>query len=194
MKNQNTITTTPWNEYIELMEYEWHVKQHNGYEVFKSKAGIMRTINLMIKEMEITGETIQVWISNNPTTNTWEGVYKYHKKTEEKNMRITLDKENWTGEKVTINVNQVKRSFSLNGCKVTLEQKDKTIVEDWEWRTYNIMVDGWEYPLGVVVDHIDFAKDTQEIEAWHHEIKEGNLSRTGSSIYDAAAKMLCNVI
>jgi hypothetical protein len=109
-------------------------------------------------------------------------------------MRMEINKADWSGETIKISVNLEKREFSLYGYRFKLVLKDESKCAPWTWTTYNIMGDNWEHPLGVVVQEDDEVKQTQTIEAWHGKISESNLSRTGSNIYEAAVKMLCNVI
>jgi hypothetical protein len=101
-------------------------------------------------------------------------------------MKITTNLENWTGEKVTINVNQKKRSFTYCDTKVTLVLTKSYRDDALNCNFYDIMVDGDKW--GVVVQ--DF--DDGTIEAYNGDISSESLSRRGDDIYSASVKMISN--
>ena len=112
-------------------------------------------------------------------------------------MKITTNKDNWSGEEITVKINQAKRSFSLFGYDFVLDKTSDLSKEDHPVVFYDITSPSWDVPLGVVVHEIDAPNNrfqNESYEAWNGSIGEGNLSRTGNSIYEAAIRMLCNVL
>lgn len=99
-------------------------------------------------------------------------------------MRLTLNKENWSGEQITINVNQKTRSWSQFGYRFELRLK-----EDSDSCTrYEIWGDGWDFALGTVTRYF-YIEDT--FDASTHS---GDCIRTHENPFAAAAQLLCNII
>ena len=100
-------------------------------------------------------------------------------------MRLTLNKTNWSGETITINVNQKTRSWSQFGYRFEL----RLLYSSKVCRKFEIWGDAWDYPLGTVTCYpeIDEAIFTAADEMY-------NCIRHSESPYIAAAQLLCNII
>lgn len=112
-------------------------------------------------------------------------------------MILTFNKSDRPGEEITVNVNQKTREFTLYDHRFKLEVTQDHSGEVHPLVIYKITCPDWDYPLGKVVHEInnpDIEFWNESYKAWDGAIIEGNLSRYGNNIYEAAAKMLCSVI
>lgn len=93
-------------------------------------------------------------------------------------MNITVNQENWTGGEIKVKVNKTKRTFKLFGYNFKLEKKAKDY--------YHITSDQWNYPLGeIFVNDVGFAIAGSD---------NGCIEREGKNIFEAAIKVLCNIL
>jgi hypothetical protein len=95
-------------------------------------------------------------------------------------MKITTNKQDFTGEEITVNVNKAKKSFKLYNEPFKLERVGKG--------KYSIVGVGWENPLGKIFEDENVPGDLR-CYAWNDE-----LERYGSNIYESAVRLLCNII
>ncbi len=97
-------------------------------------------------------------------------------------MLITTNKENWTGEEVTVKVNKAKRTFKLFDEEFKIKKETKGL--------YCITGKSWEYPLGRVYEHThSYKPEEQSFTAWNESIE-----RNGKDIFEASIRFLCNII
>jgi hypothetical protein len=94
-------------------------------------------------------------------------------------MRIKLNKENWSGEEITINVNRKTRSWKQFGYTFTLKPASNAKYEIWG--------SGWSSKVGTVTEEL--ALDRPYFRATAFEC-----SRTHENPFAAAAQLLCNII
>lgn len=97
---------------------------------------------------------------------------------------ITINKEDWTGESITVKIKKSGR-FDLFGYEFQL--KKEKIDDDI---FFKVLGNSWEYPL--VQGFFNEYDNTYIMFA--DEIKEGNLSREAACPFSAAIKVLCNII
>lgn len=92
-------------------------------------------------------------------------------------MNITVNQENWTGREIKVKVNKTKRTFKLFGDNFKLEKKTKGY--------YHITGDQWDYSLGkVFVNEDGTASGSSNV----------GIERDGNNIFEAAIKVLCNIL
>ena len=92
-------------------------------------------------------------------------------------MIIEVNKEDWTGERIKVKVNQTKRTFKLFGDNFKLEKKTKG--------HYHITGDQWDYSLGKVFVNEDGTASGSG---------NGCIEREGNNIFEAAIKVLSNIL
>ena len=110
---------------------------------------------------------------------------------------ITTSKDNWSGENVTVKINDEEMSFDLYGYKFNLVLKaDRSSDDFMPSKYYSVVCPEWDYPLVTIVHNFpDKFRKSESFEAFDGEhITEDALSRTGECIYSAAIKVLCNTI
>lgn len=96
-------------------------------------------------------------------------------------METTFNKDNWTGETATINVNVEEKSFNYYDYRVQLEQVDTG--DDDEY--YRILVDGDKVGSVMKLSYEDTYLAMDSI---------SELTREDKDPFVAAAKMLSNVL
>ena len=107
-------------------------------------------------------------------------------------MKLTFNKEDWTGEEATINVNLKTRSWSQNDYRFSLRLIQDTIVENPDgsrlgrYQSFEIRGEGWDFPLGKV--------QRQEGLEETFEACDGTCSRRNADVFIAASQLLFNII
>ena len=108
-------------------------------------------------------------------------------------MKLTFNKDNWSGEDITINVNQNKKTFGLYGYDFKLK-KDATastaLFEKFD--VFSPDFHRGEYPVATVTKFTD--DDFWEAYDFDNHPLYGGISRTAKNMYEAVTKYLCNVI
>ena len=104
-------------------------------------------------------------------------------------MKLTFNKNNWTGEKITISVNQSKRTFEHYDALITLKPKSKT--ESHE--SYEVWVEGYSNPVAVVQRYLDLDTNWECLDPDNHPY-HGGISRQAGNMYQAVSTYLHNVL
>lgn len=100
-------------------------------------------------------------------------------------MKITLNKENWSGEEITININEAERSFKFYDHDVHIVPTD-----DFDFCKKEFDIEGYNLIM-----------DNENVGWVGKELSEKNWMSIGSGIYRedeiiyvAAAKLLSNIL
>lgn len=88
--------------------------------------------------------------------------------------QLTVNKSNWSGEEITVEVDRESLSWEQFGYKFHLEKADSDLGD-----YYHIIGEGWDQPLGMVIDNSAYS---------------GGMDRSGDDPIEAAVKLLCNII
>ncbi len=107
---------------------------------------------------------------------------------------MIVEVKDYKGDPLKVTVNQSKRTFTLYGYKVKLKRNSKSISKVYPSIFYHIMMNNQEYRTGIVVHDLKSKWQRESFEAFHNDISEDELSRTGNNIYEAAIKMLTQII
>lgn len=102
-------------------------------------------------------------------------------------MRFTFNKNNWSGEEATINVNQQTKSWTQNGYRFSLHLiDDEEIPGLGRYTKYEIRGEGWDFALGTVSRQVGLEET--------FEACDGACSRRHESPFVAASQLLFNII
>ena len=104
-------------------------------------------------------------------------------------MKMTFNRNNWTGEMVTITINQTKRTFKHYDSLVTLKPKSKT--ESHE--SFEVIVEGYQFPVAIVQRYLDIDTNWECFDPDNSPF-HGGLSRQASNMYQAVSSYLSNVM
>ena len=113
-------------------------------------------------------------------------------------MELTVSTENWTGNKITISINEKDRSFPYAGGLIRLAvEEDHHRDATYPMVIYSVMfcdtVGACEpLSLGYVIHDIAWEGHPEGFEAYEGDIAEG-LRREGTCIFSAAIKLLHNI-
>lgn len=91
-----------------------------------------------------------------------------------------IEQDNYTGEKVTVNINQKELTFRLNRGMFLLKESKNEFSS-----VFSIFRKGDKERIGLVFEDKD---SWAAIESGH-----GNMSREGKTAIEAAVKLICNL-
>lgn len=112
-------------------------------------------------------------------------------------MIITTNQSNGSGKEISVMVNKTKRTFTLYDFRFKLVLTGDHAKDHYPMKIYDLIEEHANLPFGKVVHNINNPESkfwNEEFEAFENSISEDNLSRAGKNIYEAAIKMLCNII
>jgi hypothetical protein len=100
---------------------------------------------------------------------------------------MNVNADNWTGKTVTLAINARDGKFMMSNLDGQFSVKEVTdcTTKECGMRQWDVLHPDWAEKLCTVIK----AKDEKEYTAVGMEI-----ARTGRDVYDAAAKLLCNII
>jgi hypothetical protein len=103
-------------------------------------------------------------------------------------MKLSFNKENWSGEKMEIDVDETNQSFKFYDYNIRLEKLHTSLDEEFNIESYQAFIDDELYPT-VVVSRFD-----DELLGWNAYSKVVEYHRSDRNMYAAVAKVLANTL